>query len=103
MSAAAFPATDDIVAFRDHMFKFNMLTRILSGHAFKVINEGLFAVRDRRIVLRVRVAGESSNRLRRVALIEHQIVKGDRVSFVSFELSQMPPVLRSRALFVALV
>jgi hypothetical protein len=56
---------DDEVAFGNGTYDLNGLSGVLAGHAFEVLDERLYAVRNLRIVLRVRVADKPGNCFRR--------------------------------------
>ncbi|SRR5216684_9218785 len=58
-----------IVALRDDPLEGNSLAWILSRHAFKIIDEGLLAVRHGRIVLSVSAAGAFRDGLSGLALV----------------------------------
>ena len=66
---------DRMISFGNHALKLDVLAGVLTRHAFKVFNEGLFSVSDHRVVLDVLVTDVALDCLGRLALIEHQIVK----------------------------
>ena len=73
---------DDIVVFGDDLPEFNAFARIIARRRLEIVDEALLSVGDARIVLDVLRAGKFFHGLSRLALIEHQVVEGDHVSFV---------------------
>ncbi len=68
---------DDEVAFRDRALEVNALAGILPRHPLEVRDEGGLAVGDVRVVLDIVVARIAADGLRRLALVEHQVVERD--------------------------
>ena len=73
------------VSFRECALETDSFARVLLCHLLEVRNEGVFAVRNMRIVLLVHGARVFFNRLSRLALVEHEVVKLFRRTLVSFE------------------
>src|SRR5216684_5000133 len=69
----------------DDALELDMLARILGGHTYKVVDEGLLAVADVGVVLNVRVARVERDGLGGAALVEHQVVEGDDALLVPLE------------------
>jgi hypothetical protein len=58
------------------------LAGIIARHSLEVLNEALLAVPDGGVVLDICLADVLLDRLPRPALVEHQIVEGDRALLV---------------------
>ena len=72
------------IAFRDRALEGDFLSGVLSRHSFEILNEGIFALSDVRIVLRVACTDIEFNCVSRFALVEHQVVKRHRIATVLF-------------------
>src|SRR3954471_200553 len=76
---------DHEVALSDDTFEVHAFAGILAGHALEVINEGLFAILDMRVMLDVGASGIASNGFRRLALVKHQIIERLYVGLVALQ------------------
>ncbi len=71
-----------LVAVQDHKvsfgyspFEFDSLARVVCCHLLEIVDEGLLAVTNSRVVLDVGVANELFDGLSWLALVEHQVVE----------------------------
>jgi hypothetical protein len=74
---------DNIIAFSYDPLEVHTFAWIVPSHTLEVLNEGLLAIRHMRIVLDVGGACVLFDRVRRFALVEHQIVERKHVSLVT--------------------
>ena len=77
---------DNIVALRNHSLELDVFARVAAGRFFEIGYEPFLAVCNTRIVLNVVVPDVSFDGLARSALIEHDVVKGDHVPLVTFQI-----------------
>ena len=66
---------NDEVIVGEHSPELNMFARIVARHAFELLDERILALGHHRIVLSVGGADVAPDRLRGLALIEHQVVE----------------------------
>src|SRR5687767_9237009 len=71
-----------VITLGKHPLELHPLARIFSRHPGEVLHEALLAVGDRRVVLDVYLADIAVDGLRRVALVEHEIIEGHDRLFV---------------------
>jgi len=71
---------NDEVALSDCPLKLHSLSRILDRHALEVIDKGLFAISDLRIVLNVGRPNVSLDGPTRLALVKHEVVECHRIT-----------------------
>jgi len=75
-----------VVAIANHPSELDSLAWVLGGHSVEVLDEGLLAICNHRIVLDVGVPYVFLNGLGRLALVEHEVVEGLRVLLVPLEV-----------------
>ena len=80
----------DEISFGQSTLELDPLPGILVRHALEVRDEGFFAIRDVRVVLRVRLPGVAFDRLGRPRLVEHEVVERLRVLLVALQAIAHP-------------
>ena len=82
-----------VITFRHRANEMGNLARVRVAHPLEILNEGLLAVGNMRVVLDVLVTDVSFYGLTRLALIEHQVVEGLRISFVLLGIAHCLSIL----------
>jgi hypothetical protein len=92
---------DDKLPIVEDALEFNPLPRPLALHPLEIVDEALLTVRDAGVVLNILVASIPFDRFTRATIVEHQVVKGDHIHLVSFNVIHITPrFLRSPHLLV---
>ena len=76
---------NDTVSFRDGTLEVHAFAWVFRSHALEVFDEGLFSVRDVRIVLNVSVTDIALNCFGWLTLIKHEVIERHGVLPVSLE------------------
>ncbi|MDB5860758.1 MAG: hypothetical protein JWQ76_4447 [Ramlibacter sp.] len=77
---------DHVRAFGNHALEVDPLAWERARHPLEVVDEGFLAVADARVVLDIRCAGMSLDRLPGPAVVEHQLIEREDVLLVAFEV-----------------
>src|SRR5687768_11062493 len=77
---------DHHVTLCQHAAKLHTLAGILSSHSLEVVDEGVLAVRNHRIVLDVGATHVTPHGLRRFTLVEHQVVERSDCALVGVQI-----------------
>jgi hypothetical protein len=79
---------NNVIALCNYVLELDVFTGVAAGGFLKIGYESVLAVSDPRIVLNVAVPDVSLDGLARLALIEHEVIKGDHVLLIAFQIGR---------------